>query len=49
MNYLFINYQNEVIHQEITNNPEQVEDKLRSQGHNVGGFQLAPHLFYKHK
>ena len=38
--YKFINYQNEVIHTEITNNPEQVEDKLRAQGHKVGGFTL---------
>ena len=38
--YKFINYKNEVIHTEITYNPEQVEDKLRAKGHKVGGFSL---------
>mgnify|MGYP000114133430 CR=1 FL=1 len=38
--YKFFNYQNEVIHTEITNNPEQVENKLINQGHKVGGFSL---------
>ncbi len=38
--YKFINYKNEVIHAEITKNPEQVENKLRALGHKVGGFSL---------
>ena len=46
--YKFINYQNEVIHTEITNNPEQVEDKLRAQGHKVGGFTLIRTINHQH-
>ena len=38
--YKFIDYNNNIIHTEITNNPEQVENKLRNQGHKVGGFSL---------
>jgi len=38
--YKFINYKNEVIRTEKTNNPEQVESKLRNQGHLVGGYSL---------
>ena len=38
--YEFINYKNNIIHTEITNNPEQVENKLTAQGHKVGGFSL---------
>jgi len=38
--YEFINYKNKVIHTEKTNNPEQVENKLKNQGHLVGGYSL---------
>ena len=38
--YKFINYKNQVIHTEKTNNPEQVENKLRNQGYLVGGYSL---------
>ena len=38
--YKFINYKNEVIHTEITYDPEQVAYKLTAQGHKVGGYTL---------
>jgi hypothetical protein len=41
MKYIFINYKNEIIHTEETNNPEETESFLISIGFEVGGFQLA--------
>ena len=41
MQYIFINYKNEIIHTEETDNPEETESFLISIGFEVGGFQLA--------
>ena len=41
MKYIFINYQNEVIHTEETDSPEETESFLVAIGFEVGGFQLA--------
>ena len=41
MKYTFINYKNEIIHTEETDNPEETESFLISIGFEVGGFQLA--------
>tara|TARA_R110000764_G_C10757754_1_gene353182 strand:+ start:68 stop:229 length:162 start_codon:yes stop_codon:yes gene_type:complete len=41
MEYIFINYQSEIIHTEETNTPEETESFLISIGFEVGGFQLA--------
>jgi hypothetical protein len=39
MKYIFINYQNEIIHTEETNTPEKTESFLVAIGFEVGGFQ----------
>ena len=41
MKYIFINHQNEVIHTEETDSPEETESFLVAIGFEVGSFQLA--------
>lgn len=42
MKYIFINYQNEVIHTEETKTPDETYRFLLRCGFQVGGYQLAP-------
>ena len=41
MKYIFINYQNEIIHTEETKTPDETAAFLLRCGFQVGGFQLA--------
>ena len=46
MKYIFINYQNEVIHTEETKTPDETYRFLLRCGFQVGGYQLAPRPVY---